>query len=131
MRVLALDWGEVRIGAAISDEEGKFAFPLNEPIPASNAITEIQKLISEKQVEKILVGNPKSLSGQESESSKRVSVFVEMLNQTGIPIELIDERFSTVGAEKILKDQGMKEKKQREIKDNIVAQQMLQQYLNK
>ena len=131
MRILALDWGQVRVGAAVSDESGKIAFPLEKFIESKNAIGEIKKIIDELKVEKILVGHPKSLSGSESQSSKQVSEFVANLKtEVQIPLEMFDERFSSVAAGKTLQEQGMPEKKQRKIKDNIAAQLMLQQYLD-
>jgi putative Holliday junction resolvase len=132
VRYLALDWGTVRIGAAVSDPEGKIAFPLDKYIDSKNAIDEIKKIIEELQVEKILVGLPKGLNNQETESTREAVKFIENLkNQVGPPIETLDERFSSVAAGKTLTDQGISEKDQRSIKDNIAAQIMLQQYLDK
>ncbi len=131
MRILALDWGEVRIGAAVSDEEGKIAFPLDKVIAAGKAIEEIKKIIDELKVGKVLIGDPKSLSGKENASTGKTSEFTEKLKlEISIPIERIDERFSSVAAGNALDEQGLSAKQQREIKDNIAAQLMLQQYLD-
>jgi putative holliday junction resolvase len=131
MRILSLDWGEVRIGAAISDPDGKIAFPLDHVIQTKQAFEEIKKLIAEKSVAKIVIGNPKNLKGEESASSEKVAGFVQKLIEiTNSPIELLDERFTSVQAQKILQEQGISEKDQRAIKDNIAAQIMLQQYLD-
>lgn len=131
MRILALDWGEVRVGAAISDEEGKIAFPLENPIDSKQAIKEIKKIIQEQGVELVLLGLPKNLAGLDGESAKKLRVFADKLfAETKIPISLIDERFTSTQATKLLHEQGIKEKNQRQIKDNIAAQIMLQQYLD-
>ena len=131
MRILALDWGEVRVGAAMSDEEGKFAFPLKAPIAGKNAIEEISKIILESEVKQIVLGLPKNLAGEETESAKKLKKFADKLFAvTAIPIVLVDERFSTVQAQKVLEGQGLSEKQQRGIKDNIAAQVILQQYLD-
>jgi putative Holliday junction resolvase len=131
MRVLALDWGTVRIGAAISDPEGKFAFALEKFIDSKEAIEEIKKIVTDLEVEKIILGSPKALSGQDSQSSKKVLDFQESLKlHIHIPIDLLDERFSSVAAGKALRAQGVSEKKQRAVKDNVAAQLMLQQYLD-
>ena len=131
MRILSLDWGEVRIGGAYSDEEEKFAFTLKKPLDAKTAVSEIKKIVEERKVEKLLIGNPKSLSGEKSLSSQKVLRFIEKLKkEITVPIEMFDERFSTVAASKMLKDQGFSEKKQRQMKDNLVAQIMLQTYLD-
>jgi putative holliday junction resolvase len=132
MRVLALDWGEVRVGAAVSDPEGKIAFPLDKFIDAKNAAEEIKNIESELNVEKILIGLPKNLSGESGISADKVQNFVSNLKKkVKSEIELLDERFTSVEAGKKLSDAGFSEEKQRSIKDNIAAQIMLQGYLDK
>jgi putative holliday junction resolvase len=131
MRILALDWGTVRVGAAISDPDQTIAFPLNKIIPGKTAIQEIKKICKEEEVETILLGLPKTLSNADSESTKKVYKYKDELEQaTGIGVELIDERLSSVGAQKTLSNAGLNEKKQKDIKDNIVAQFLLQTYLD-
>lgn len=131
MRILALDWGRVRIGAAVSDETEKIAFALDKFFEMQKGIEDLIRFVSEKGIERIIVGNPISLLGESGESSRQASEFVEKLGKKiDIPIEMLDERFSSVAAEKVLTSQGMKQKEQRLIKDNIAAQIMLQQYLD-
>ncbi|MBI3952360.1 MAG: Holliday junction resolvase RuvX [Candidatus Doudnabacteria bacterium] len=132
MRILALDWGTVRIGVAISDPDGKIAFPLDKFIEPKNALGEIKKIVAELQVEKILVGWPKGLGGQATKSTDQVEKFVETLkSEIGQPLELLDERLSSIQAGNTLSAAGVSEKEQRNIKDNITAQIILQQYLDK
>lgn len=131
MRILALDWGTKRIGAAISDEQSKIAFPLDRVIETKKALEAIANLIKEKEVGLLVLGFPKNLKGEETVSTKQVEEFKRQLElRTGLKVKLLDERFSTVEAEKLLNLQGVKQKDQREIKDNIAAQVMLQQYLD-
>ena len=131
MRFLALDWGTVRIGASVSDPDGKIAFPLDRFIDPSNAIDEIKKIVDELKVDKILVGMPKSLTGQETPSSGAVKEFIAKLQEkVATEFEILDERFSSVAAGKSLTQDGVSQKDQRAIKDNIAAQIMLQQYLD-
>jgi putative Holliday junction resolvase len=131
VRVLALDWGEVRVGAAVSDESGKIAFALDKFLASKNAIAEIKKLIEELKIEKVLIGEPKSLDGSVSHSSEKVREFVEKLKkEITVETDMLDERFSSVAAGRMLSEQGLSEKKQRGMKDNIAAQLMLQQYLD-
>lgn len=131
MRVLALDWGTKRVGAAISDETKKIAFPLDETIGSKDAIAEIKQLAERFEVDLILLGLPKNLKGEETGSSKKLKIFAETLRKSvGVPITYIDERFSTVHAGEKLTEQGIAAKDQRGIKDNIAAQLMLQQYLD-
>lgn len=132
MRILALDWGSVRIGVAISDPGGTIAFPFEKFIDTKEALLEIKKIVDEKEVEGILIGLPKSLSGQSSQSSKSVEEFVAKLQElVSCPIQYFDERLSSVGAGKTLTDQGLSSAQQRGLVDNLAAQQMLQQYLDK
>jgi putative Holliday junction resolvase len=132
MRILALDWGTVRIGGAISDPDGKIAFPLQNFIDSKNAIPEIKKIIDELEVEKILIGNPISLSGEDTNSTDKVKEFVSKLqSEIACKIEYIDERLSSLGASKTLTQAGIKQKDQRGLVDNLAAQQMLQAYLER
>src|SRR3989338_4450 len=132
MRMLALDWGTVRIGGAVSDPEGKFSFPLEKFIDSKNALAEIKQIISDLGVEKVLIGLPKGLAGQDTASTQSAEVFIALLkSQLVQPVEILDERFSSVAAGKTLASQGLSEKSQRDMKDNIAAQLMLQQYLYK
>jgi putative Holliday junction resolvase len=130
MRILALDWGTVRVGGAISDPDGQFAFALEEALEAKTSIEEIKKLIAEKEVGKIIIGLPKSLGGQDTASTTGAEKFIEKVRQLGVEVETVDERFSSVAAGKALGSQGIKEKDQRGMKDNMAAQLMLQQYLD-
>ncbi len=131
MRILALDWGTVRIGAAVSDPDGRIAFPLAEVIDSKDSFEEIEKIIREQEVEKILIGLPKSMSGQDTESTSKAQAFIDKVKaKTSIPVETVDERLSSVGAGRALQQQGVSEKDQRAIKDNVAAQLMLQQYLD-
>jgi putative holliday junction resolvase len=132
MRALGLDWGTVRIGVAMSDEGQKLAFPLQHTLATKNALEEIRKLVEEYEVEKIVMGLPLSLSGDETQSTKKVRQFGDRLEKIlNIKIDYFDERFSTVASTKSLHDQDIKEKDQRSIKDNIAAALLLQKYLEK
>ena len=130
MRILGLDWGAVRIGVAISDPDGKIAFPLEKFIDNNSGTDEIKKIVDEYQVDKIIIGMPKSLSGAQTKSSEKVEAFVkELVGKVSCKIELVDERFSSVEAEKKLSEAGMNQEKQRIVKDNMAAQILLQSYL--
>jgi len=131
MRILALDWGTVRIGAAISDPDGKIAFPLDKFLDAKHAEVEIKKIVDELQVEKILVGMPKNLAGEAGKSAEAAERFVQQLQAlVACKFEWLDERFTSKQAGEALHEQGISEKKSKDVKDNISAQIMLQQYLD-
>lgn len=130
MRILALDWGTVRIGGALSDPEGKIAFPLDKFIDPKHSLDEIQKIVNENQVEKVLIGLPRALSGNETLSTKKAQEFAEKLQILNLPIDFIDERLSSKSASNTLSGAGLSKKNQRDRVDNLAAAQMLQSYLD-
>jgi putative holliday junction resolvase len=131
MRVIGLDWGTVRIGIAMSDEDQKLAFPLQHTLEASTAIDDIQHMIEEYGVDKVIMGMPVSLKGEDTGSTEKAKKFAQKLQERiKMDVEFIDERFSSVASTHALHEQGVKEEEQRHIKDNIAAALMLQQYLD-
>jgi putative Holliday junction resolvase len=131
MRVIGLDWGTVRVGVAMSDEEAKLAFPLQHTLEAQTAIKDIVKMIEEYQVSKIVLGLPVSMQGSETDSTVRTKKFAEKLSaEVKIPIETVDERLSSVASAQALHQQGLATKDHKAVKDNIAAALMLQQYLD-
>ena len=133
MRILALDWGEARVGAAITDPEGKIAFPLDEPIRKTRSIDDIRTYCVKFGITKIILGYPLSLSGnQKNKSVQKVEAYrKKLIEHTGLLVELVDERLSSRMAMKLLTNQGIVAKKQRQIIDNISAQILLQTYIDK
>lgn len=103
MRVLALDVGTVRIGVAVTDEDGKYALA-HSVIPAESrpvAIRAIVDILRAEKIERILVGLPLRLDGTEGKQVRLVRDFVDDLRKQDVPeVEYIDERFTTsVGAD--------------------------------
>jgi putative Holliday junction resolvase len=100
MRVLALDYGTVRCGCAISDPTGTIVTPI-EPVlrPASRAgMAALAALVAEREVQRVLVGLPLSLSGQDSEQTRETRAFAAKLAARlgeRVPVECYDERFTT------------------------------------
>ena len=98
MRVLALDYGSARCGAALSDPTGTLATPL-EPVsrPATRkGFARVVALVAETGAERVVVGLPLSLSGGDSAQTKETRAFAERLGAAvRVPVELYDERFTT------------------------------------
>jgi putative Holliday junction resolvase len=100
MRVLALDYGSARCGCALSDPTGTIVTPL-QPIarPASRrGLAAIAGLVREREVERVVVGLPLSLRGQDTEQTRETREFASVLSERlgdAIPVELHDERFTT------------------------------------
>jgi len=100
MRVLALDYGSARCGAALSDPTGTIASPL-EVIARPDTrggLAALRELVAEREVERVVVGLPLSLRGGDSEQTRRARDFADRLRRalgTEVPVELYDERFTT------------------------------------
>lgn len=122
-RVLGIDYGEKRIGLALSDEEQKFSFEYD--IWQNYEFFErIESLIAEQDIEKIVLGFPLNMDGGETQKTQEVKEFKEhLLKQVSIPIEILDERLSSKMAAKIAGSDS-------EI-DSLAAQIILENYLNK
>ena len=131
--ILGLDVGDVRIGAAISDELGFAAHPLC-TITRKNRKTDLAAicdLINTHQVDAVVIGLPLMLSGEIGIQAEKVQKFANRLKQEArIPIHLWDERLTTVEAEDILRDAGKPRKKRRQVIDQVAAVLILDEYLN-
>ncbi len=133
MRVLGIDHGERRVGLALSDEDGSIAHP-HATLPRRDPkalIAEIAELVREREVGLIVVGLPLSLDGREGTSARRARRFGELLAEAAsVPVEMWDERLTTVAAQRALGDAGVKSAAQREMVDRVAAALLLQSYLD-
>jgi len=133
MRVLALDFGVRRIGLAVSDELGLTAqgLPTLERRNSSDDLGRIQALADEYEVERVIVGNPISAQGRETAMSRRVAGFAEKLRRRlSCPVELWDERLTSVQANRMLRESGMGIEKRRRAVDRVAATLLLEGYLD-
>jgi len=131
-RVLGIDYGEKRIGVAISDKSKIFAQPLDFVFNNANVYENISKIVKEKEVELIIIGLPLKLNGEESETSVTVREFSHKLNNfLKVNTEFIDERLTTSYAEKLLISGDVKRKDRKKLIDSLSAQIFLQNYLDK
>jgi putative pre-16S rRNA nuclease len=133
-RYLSLDVGDVRIGVAKSDIMGMIATPL-EVIDRrkTKAVMRIKELCEENNTKSIVIGIPKSLDGTEKRQAEKVREFMEKLNKKidGLEFIEIDERLSTVSADKMLQNNGVKGAiNKRKTVDQVAAAIILQTYLD-
>ena len=102
MKVLALDYGRVRTGVAVSDQTGTIARPLCvvEGAGSGGGLARLAALIGEQEVERVVVGLPLTLRGERGEQAHETERFVEALSEvTDVPVVTFDERFTTDLAE--------------------------------
>ena len=134
MRIMGIDYGEKRIGIAISDPLRITAqgLPTIERTNIQEDIQKILNIIHEKEVEEIVVGLPKHMNNSLGEKAHAVLAFVDMLKKhIRIPISTVDERLSTVRADRAMLEGNLSRKKRKERVDMIAAQLILQDYLDR
>lgn len=133
-RLIGIDYGRKRVGVAASDPLGIFASPI-ETVASANIIDYLKKYAENETIVRFVVGYPINMNGKPSEAAADVEAFLKNLrrNFPEIPVELEDERFTSVLAHRAMIDGGMKYKDRRDKKsvDKISAAIILQSYLDK
>ena len=133
MKILGIDYGEKRIGLALSDPSNLVARTLKVLKRNSGRgwLEEIKSVIHKDRIEKIVVGLPKNMNGSLGEKGKEVLAFVKVLEKVvSVPVVTWDERLTTVIAEKVLRQAELSRKKRKEILDKLSACIILQNYLD-
>lgn len=136
MRIIGLDYGTKTVGVAISDELCLTAQPY-ETIERKSAnklrqtLARIESIITEYGIEKIVLGYPKNMNNTLGERALATEEFKEALERrTGLPVVLWDERLSTVEAERVLKERGVRRENRKQYIDKLAASVILQNYLD-
>ncbi|CAB4734352.1 MAG: Holliday junction resolvase RuvX [Actinobacteria bacterium] len=131
-RRIAFDFGDVRIGVAVTDLSGILASPLDFiPNSEENLSNDLSALYEEYNPLYTAIGFPLHLSGNASEKSLSVSKFAEQVSQiTQAPIYLIDERLTSVSANRTLREAGLNSKTSRNEIDSMAAAAILESALN-
>jgi putative Holliday junction resolvase len=131
-RRIAFDFGDVRIGVAVTDPSGILASPLNFiPNVDENVTQDLQDLYSEYQPIYTAIGFPLHLSGEASAKSESVSVFARKISEISkAPIYLIDERLTSVSANRTLREAGLNSKTAKSEIDSMAAKAILDSALN-
>lgn len=128
--ILAIDHGDARIGLACTDPIGIAVHPLA-TVPKANGLQEVCDYIKQKGIKQIIVGLPLLKDGSEGESAQKARAFARQVSEefTELPIEYIDESFSTVEAASMLRAAGLNAKKQKGVIDQAAAMEILNRYL--
>lgn len=131
-RILAIDYGRKRTGIAVSDPMQLIANGLI-TVASRDLLTFIGEYLSKESVEKIIVGLPKQMNNEMSENMKYIEPFVRSLKKRfpDMPVEYVDERFTSVLAHRTMIDAGLKKKdrQNKALVDEISATIILQTYL--
>lgn len=136
MRVLGLDYGTKTVGVAVSDELGITAQGLEtiqrtQENKLRKTLARIEQLIKEYDVGKIVLGCPKNMNNTEGPRVQATIEFMEMLKRrTGLEVILQDERLTTVSAERVLMESGVRRENRKEVIDKIAAVFILQTWLD-
>lgn len=132
-RILALDYGTKRIGVAVSDPTRTLAtaLPCLDAVPFQKLAGKLKALIREQEIDLILVGMPRNLNGTYGPAAKKVEEFTNRLRKVIlVPIQSVDERWSTVEASRRLGEAGYSARAQKNKIDSASAQVLLQFYLD-
>ena len=134
MRILGLDYGSVTVGVAVSDALRVTAQPLEtitrkDENKLRQTCARIEQLIAEYEVESIVLGYPKNMNDSVGERAKKTEEFKAMLERrTGLPVTLWDERLTTVAAERVLMESGVRRENRKAVIDQVAAALILQGY---
>jgi putative Holliday junction resolvase len=134
VRILAIDPGSKRVGVALSDPTATIAQALTTmpAEPAATLASRIAKLARENEAARIVVGLPKRLDGSRGPEAKAAKLLADDIRtESRLPVELVDERLTTVAAERSLIAGGVRRDKRRLSVDRVAATLMLQAHLDR
>ncbi len=133
MVALALDIGDARIGVAVSDRTGTVASPVK-VLPAAEVLglsRSFRAIVADHEPDVLVVGRPRTLAGEDGPQAERVmEAGRDLARALGLPVEFADERLSSAEAKRILREQGLTERKMRGKVDMLAASLFLQAWLD-
>jgi len=129
---MAVDLGSVRTGVAVSDELGMLAQPWKTLPGGEAALDAVVSAVDELRPSRVLVGLPRNMDGTYGPAAEAARSFAEKLRaRAACPVDLWDERLTTVAAQRALRESGRKARDQREVVDQVAAQILLQSWLDR
>ena len=137
MRILGLDFGSKTVGVAVSDgllltAQGVETIERKDENKLRKTCARIEELIAEYEITEIVLGLPKNMNNTEGERVEKTKAFGEMLERrTGLPVHYWDERLTTVAAEQILMESGVRRENRKAVIDKVAAGLILQGYLDR
>ena len=136
MRILGLDFGSKTVGGAVSGgllltAQGVETIERKDENKLRKTCARIEELIAEYEITEIVLGLPKNMNNTEGERVEKTKAFGEMLERrTGLPVHYWDERLTTVAAEQILIESGVRRENRKAVIDKVAAGLILQGYLD-
>ena len=136
MRILGLDFGSKTVGVAVSDgllltAQGVETIERKDENKLRKTCARIEELIAEYEITEIVLGLPKNMNNTEGERVEKTKAFGEMLERrTGLPVHYWDERLTTVAAEQILMESGVRRENRKAVIDKVAEGLILQGYLD-
>ena len=136
MRILGLDFGSKTVGVAVSDgllltAQGVETIERKDENKLRKTCARIEELIAEYEITETVLGLPKNMNNTEGERVEKTKAFGEMLERrTGLPVHYWDERLTTVAAEQILMESGVRRENRKAVIDKVAAGLILQGYLD-
>ena len=133
MRVMGIDYGDVRIGVALSDPLGitAQAYAVLDVRKTRDIMRELATIAATHDVGRVVVGYPRNMNGTVGERARRAEEFAETVKAaTSLPVTLFDERLTTVSAQRALIAGRVRREKRRDVVDKIAAALILQTYLD-
>jgi len=129
---VAVDVGDARVGVAVCDPDGLLAVPLETVRRGPGDLDRLAEVVSFQNALEVVVGLPTSLSGREGPAAAKVRQYAAEIGQAvaPVPVRLVDERMTTVTAERVLRDRGKKGAKRRAVVDQAAAVVILQHALD-
>ncbi len=135
-RILGLDFGSKTVGVAVSDPllltaQGVEIVRREKPGKLRRTLSRIEEIVKEYDVDRIVLGYPKNMNNTEGERCQRTKEFAKMLTQRlSLPVELWDERLTTVAADAVMRETGVRREERKDYVDEIAAMLILQGYLD-
>jgi putative holliday junction resolvase len=129
---VGVDLGDARIRAAVCDPDGLVAVPVETVRRGRGDLERLAEIVAAQQALEVVVGLPTSLSGREGPAAAKVRELAHAIGRlvAPVPVRLVDERMTTVTAERVLRDRGKKGAKRRAVVDQAAAVVILQHALD-
>ena len=132
-RILGIDYGDVRVGLAISDElritaQGLETLVINGS--DKKFISGIRQLVNDYNLEEIVIGYPKNMNGTKSPKTEKIDELIPQIEKLGVTFHKWDERLTTVSAYRTMRELNISQKNKNKVADKFAAVYILEGYLN-